>query len=101
MRAPDRTPAAPSVLFEHFWVERGPDATPHEASSRFVATPSVKHHLRNLARAVQLRRHPILLQVLHHQCCPVRELLDMQWRRRQVPRQISAARGCDRHGDMC
>ena len=29
---------------------------------RFVQTPSVERHLRNLARAVLLRRHPILLQ---------------------------------------
>ena len=32
------------------------------AGRRFVKTPSVERHLRNLARAVLLRRHPILLQ---------------------------------------
>ena len=32
------------------------------AGRRFVQTPSVQRHLRNLARAVLLRRHPILLQ---------------------------------------
>ena len=32
------------------------------AGRRFVQTPSVERHLRNLARAVLLRRHPILLQ---------------------------------------
>ena len=33
-----------------------------EASGRYVVTPGVKTHLSSLARAVLLRRHPILLQ---------------------------------------
>ena len=51
------------MQFEQFWVEVGPLGQPGEASSDFVSTPSVRSHLRNLARAVQLRKHPVLLQV--------------------------------------
>lgn len=67
-----RTPPAPSadghVLFEHFWLKRGPEALPELGQDddgsrrRFVLTPSVRQHLCNLARAVLVRKHPILLQ---------------------------------------
>jgi len=68
-----RAPPAPAgethVLFESFWLERGPLALPaggkedDGGSRRFVLTPSVRTHLANLARAALVRRHPILLQV--------------------------------------
>lgn len=80
------------VLFEQFWVQRGPKGTEKEGltlgvgggvarsaavggapgavgaegergGEGFVLTASVKEHLRNLARAVLVRRYPILLQV--------------------------------------
>jgi midasin (ATPase involved in ribosome maturation) len=61
-----RAPPAPSgshVLFEQYWVESGPLPLPEEdAVDPFVLTPSVRRHLATLARAVLLRRHPILLQ---------------------------------------
>lgn len=64
------SPAAPSescVLFDHYWVEVGdtPVAESREDDGKggvFVATPTVMQHLRNLARAVLLRKYPILLQ---------------------------------------
>lgn len=49
------------VLFQNFWVEAGPHSEPEE-DQRFVLTESVKEYLRHLARAVVIRRHPILLQ---------------------------------------
>jgi midasin len=73
MRAPPAPAAGDThVLFEHFWLERGPLPLPEmgrddDGSARkFVATPSVRRHLANLARAVLLRKHPILLQVRAH-----------------------------------
>jgi hypothetical protein len=57
------------VLFEQFWLERGPLALPalgrddDGACRRFVLTPSVRGQLHNLARCILARRHPILLQV--------------------------------------
>ena len=52
------------VLFEHFWVEAGAQPLPEPTDRpRFVMTPSVRGHLRNLARAALVRRFPILLQV--------------------------------------
>lgn len=50
------------MLLEHFWVEAGdlPRMNPEEG--KYVVTETVKGHLSNLARAVLLRRHPILLQ---------------------------------------
>jgi midasin len=64
------SPSAPSetcVLFDHYWVELGesPVAETREDDGKggvFVATPTVMQHLRNLARAVLLRKYPILLQ---------------------------------------
>ena len=68
-RAPPHPAGSPCVQFEQFWVEAGPLGQPGEAATGFVATPSVRGHLRNLARAVQLRKHPILLQARpQHQC---------------------------------
>ncbi|KAK9809153.1 hypothetical protein WJX72_010301 [[Myrmecia] bisecta] len=68
MRAPAEPPGGRHVLFEHFWVELGCLPLPQEGATsgvgggQFVMTPSVMQHLRNLARAVLLRRYPILLQ---------------------------------------
>ena len=71
-------------LFEHFWVERGPEGeadTPQGGnqagggawgslkekeevkSESFVLTASVRSNLKDIARAVLVRRYPILLQV--------------------------------------
>jgi hypothetical protein len=68
MRAP-ASPGASHVLFEQFWLERGPLPLPalavdDDASARrFVLTPSVRQQLCNLARCVLAHKHPILLQV--------------------------------------
>ena len=65
-RAPPEPPGQPGqhVLFEQYWVETGAVALPDpEAPDEFVPTPSVRRHLSTLARAVLLRKHPILLQV--------------------------------------
>lgn len=61
MRAPAEPSAGRSVLFEHFWVEAGEGPLP-EGTDPFVLTPSVRAHLATLARAVLVRRYPILLQ---------------------------------------
>lgn len=63
MKHPPNAPQGDShVLLEHFWVEAGelPRINPEEG--KYVVTPTVRGHLSNLARAVLLRRHPILLQ---------------------------------------
>lgn len=67
MRAPPNPPSTNCVLFDQFWVEVGaaPVAESRESDGSggtFVATLTVQQHLRNLARAVLLRRYPILLQ---------------------------------------
>lgn len=68
-RAPAAPPGGGHVLFESFWLERGPLPPPaggeedDGAARRFVLTPSVRRHLANLARAALVRKHPILLQV--------------------------------------
>lgn len=61
-RAPPPPPGE-HVLFEQYWVEAGPLPLPDaDAPDPFILTPSVRKHLATLARAVLLRRHPILLQ---------------------------------------
>ena len=65
-RAPPEPPGSPEshVLFEQYWVEAGQAALPDpDIPDEFVLTPSVRSHLATLARAVLLRKHPILLQV--------------------------------------
>lgn len=68
MRAP-ASPGDSHVLFEQFWLERGPLPLPALGSDddgsarRFVLTPSVRQQLCNLARCVLAHKHPILLQV--------------------------------------
>lgn len=57
------TPVAPSpdhILFDHYWVEMGSELV--QSMDTFIITPAVQRHLRNLARAVLLRKYPILLQ---------------------------------------
>ncbi|KAK3283483.1 hypothetical protein CYMTET_8818 [Cymbomonas tetramitiformis] len=50
------------VQMEHFWVETGMEAEAEEGARQFVLTPSVRGHLNTIARAVLMRRHPVLLQ---------------------------------------
>eukprot|EP00899_Mesostigma_viride_P010035 jgi/Mesvir1/19032/Mv12798-RA.1 len=65
------------ALLENFWLEMGPHSSNASASSlspastasrqverekAYVLTPSVRQHLNNIARAVLVRRYPILLQ---------------------------------------
>eukprot|EP00850_Spirogloea_muscicola_P001971 SM000007S20931 [mRNA] locus=s7:964636:998915:+ [translate_table: standard] len=66
-----RPPPQPSphhVLFEHFWVEGGdalelgPSETAADSAGGYILTESVREHLKNLARAVLVRKYPILLQ---------------------------------------
>jgi midasin len=64
-RVPPEPPGAPGthVLFEQYWVEAGTAPLPDpDVPDEFVLTPSVRRHLATLARAVLLRKHPILLQ---------------------------------------
>lgn len=63
LRAPPAPPGNTHVLFDHFWVRKGPLTVDQGNDDSFVVTPSIAGHLRNLARAVQLHRHPVLLQV--------------------------------------
>ncbi len=53
-------PSPRHILFDHYWVEGG-DLEPSEGET-FIATPTVRVNLRNLARAVLLKKYPILLQ---------------------------------------
>lgn len=66
MRAPPAPPGPHHVLFDQFWVGTGGGPLPAPGQDggggAFVLTPTVQGHLRNLARAVLLRRYPILLQ---------------------------------------
>lgn len=63
MKTPPNPPAGDThVLLEHFWVEAGDLPRMDPESGKYVVTETVKGHLSNLARAVLLRRHPILLQ---------------------------------------
>ncbi len=68
MRAPPCPGSDTHVLFEQFWLERGPLPLPalgtddDGSQRRFVLTPSVRQQLCNLARCVLAHKHPILLQ---------------------------------------
>ena len=67
LNAVPSAPAENCVLFEQYWVEVGqlPVVESMENDGKggvFVTTPAVSQHLRNLARAVLLRKYPILLQ---------------------------------------
>ncbi|CAM6097712.1 unnamed protein product [Calypogeia fissa] len=63
-----KVPSQPSsrhVLFEQFWVESGdsePSESARETCERYVLTTSIREHLKNLARAVFVRKNPVLLQ---------------------------------------
>jgi midasin len=62
MRAPP-APGPNFVLFSQFWVEAGPLERPGpEEKGAFVLTATVNRNLSSLARAVLMRRHPVLLQ---------------------------------------
>ncbi|KAI8805304.1 P-loop containing nucleoside triphosphate hydrolase protein, partial [Cladochytrium replicatum] len=54
------------VLFDCFWLEKGPlpivDPAAGTGVGSYVLTQSVDQNLRNLARAVMLRRFPVLIQ---------------------------------------
>ena len=62
LRTPPAPGGPPHVLFEHFWVEAGSQPLPEGPSQGFVVTPSIAAYLRSLARAILLKRYPILLQ---------------------------------------
>ncbi|BBM98800.1 midasin [Marchantia polymorpha subsp. ruderalis] len=58
-------PSSQHVLFEQFWVEKGnvePSELSFESCQKYVLTPSIREHLKNLARAVFVRKNPVLLQ---------------------------------------
>eukprot|EP00756_Hemistasia_phaeocysticola_P036863 Hpha_TRINITY_DN16665_c0_g13::TRINITY_DN16665_c0_g13_i1::g.182220::m.182220/K14572/MDN1, REA1; midasin len=56
---PPPSPGDTHVVFEHMWIEKGPEPVPEEVE--YVITPSVRDHLRNLARVVVANR-AVLLQ---------------------------------------
>ena len=60
VRSSPEAPSSKHILFDHYWVEGG-DLEPVDGGT-FIATPTVKINLRNLARAVLLKKYPILLQ---------------------------------------
>lgn len=64
-KAPPNPPGSSYILFEQFWVEAGPESESQaqDIIQNFVMTPSIATHLCNIARAVLLRKYPILLQV--------------------------------------
>ncbi|XP_024535665.1 midasin [Selaginella moellendorffii] len=63
-----KAPAQPSpdhILFEQFWVQRGCESQTDADTAfckRYVLTKSIKEHLKNIARAVFIRKYPVLLQ---------------------------------------
>jgi midasin len=61
LQAPRLPAGGQAVLVENFLLERGPE--PPHSGGAFVLTPSVRGHLRHLARAAAIRRYPVLLQV--------------------------------------
>ncbi|XP_057850180.2 midasin isoform X2 [Cryptomeria japonica] len=64
LRAPP-CPSSDHVQFEEYWIERGTSQVSKastEFCKRYVLTKTIKQHLKNLARAVFIRKYPILLQ---------------------------------------
>lgn len=63
-----KAPLCPSrdhVQFEQYWIEKGTSQVSKasdEFCKRYVLTKSIRGHLKNLARAVFIRRYPVLLQ---------------------------------------
>ncbi|KAL3690583.1 hypothetical protein R1sor_016892 [Riccia sorocarpa] len=58
-------PSSQHLLFEQFWIERGDIEQSGDSIDfcrRYVLTPSIREHLKNLSRAVFLRKNPVLLQ---------------------------------------
>ncbi|KAK9849644.1 hypothetical protein WJX84_000969, partial [Apatococcus fuscideae] len=67
MRSPAKPRTGEHVLFDHFWIEQGPlpptaTQVPGGRGPTFVITPTMNIHLQKLARAMLLRKYPILLQ---------------------------------------
>jgi midasin len=60
MKASPQCPSPSHVRFDDFWVEGGEQEPLTE--EKFIITPTVMGYLRNLARAVLLKKYPILLQ---------------------------------------
>lgn len=60
MKASPVCPSPMHIRFDDFWVEGGDQESVHDDA--FIITPTVMGYLRNLARAVLLKRYPILLQ---------------------------------------
>lgn len=54
------SPSPNHILFGQFWIQGGSNI--NEKKEKFITTPTVQLHLKNLARAVLLRKYPILLQ---------------------------------------
>ncbi|MCO5604407.1 hypothetical protein L7F22_058572 [Adiantum nelumboides] len=64
VRGPGR-PSYNHIEFEHFWLEKGnhyPSSSSLEFTQRFVLTKTIKEHLKNVAKAVFIRKYPVLLQ---------------------------------------
>jgi midasin len=63
-----KAPLCPSrdhVQFEQYWIEKGTSQVSKasdEFCKRYVLTKSIRGHLKNLARAVFIRRYSVLLQ---------------------------------------
>jgi midasin len=63
-----KIPSQPShnhVQFEHFWLEKGNIEVSEsclEFTHRYVVTQTRREHLQNLAKAVFIRKYPVLLQ---------------------------------------
>lgn len=58
-------PSPNHVQFEEYWIERGTSEVSKssiEFCRRYVLTNTIKGHLKNLARAVFIRKYPVLLQ---------------------------------------
>lgn len=60
MRVSPERPSPRYVQFDDFWIESGGQEILNDSS--FIITPAVMANLRNLARAVLLKKYPILLQ---------------------------------------
>jgi midasin len=82
-----QSPGPGYVRFDHYWVEAGelePMAQGADEGT-FVVTPTVAGHLRNLARAVLLRRYPILLQARPGGSLPLLNVHLAPWTAGQQP----------------
>eukprot|EP01135_Chromosphaera_perkinsii_P003042 Nk52_evm24s233 gene=Nk52_evmTU24s233 len=53
-------PGSDYVLFEQFWIRRGPEDA--HVPQNYIITPSIGRNLRNVARAIVATKFPVLLQ---------------------------------------